>query len=831
MGSNLGGAIGEATVRIRPDTAGFDSQVRSSVGASVRSAAKFAAGAFIAGGLIRTVAEQVGAAGALQKNLRESVGLLGQVGAQADRTFGSFSKQVASLSREVGIAQSAIGDGLYEALGAGVPKENAFEFLRVASKASIAGVTDLDTAVGGLTTVINAFGLKASDAEAISDSLFQTVNAGKLTFGELSESIFNVAPVAAAANVSLQEVGAALATLTAGGVPASVATTQLRYAIQSLVAPSVKAEKLMAPVFKNAGFESGQAALKALGFKDALGLVVDAAGGSSIKLQRLVGSAEAVNAILTLTGKGSKLFTDQLKAQNNAAGVTDKALAQIEASSGRAFERAGNAVRNFGLELGTAAAPAVASFADDLTAGLNRISSGGDFRRTVQGIADGVLGFLTDPQTIASAQQFGETAIAVFGAVRSAAEAVAPAVRLVADALGAVASSPVAPTILLTALAYTQLSRALTGVAPKILAVRAAQQASAATTATSVASTVSAIGLVGPSSAKAAATTTSSLARIGTAARGIGTGISAALGGPVGIATLGVAALAAVAFTLAGRESNAAAQAREFAGALREQAAASDTASAALDRQKGALDNLLGTRVGVDQARQGVQTARTQVAQVQAAPAELIGGEAGKTQALTTAKNALAQAENNLTRARQQAGAAQQKAVTTAAAERAAAEGQIAAARRTAQAVGASTLEQAKNALTIGINRQAAIRFAAAQDVQARATFTASQRLQQGANTARQSARAVDTSTASGRKLASQLVQQAGASDRSAAAARKQATANLQASVAANRAIVSSSKTTSAEKTAARERLKTAESLIPQLKAAGDVLPGLDRDL
>jgi len=813
--------IGEAQVRIRPDSAGFDAQVRNQVGASVRSVAKFAAGALVAGGLVRTIADQVGAAGQLQKSLRSSVGLLGEVGAQADRTFGQFSSQVAALSREVGIAQSAISDGLYEALGAGVPKQNAIEFLRVASKASVAGVTDLDTAVGGLTTVINAFGLKTSDAQKVSDSLFQTVNAGKLTFGELSESIFNVAPVAAAANVSIQEVGAALATLTAGGVPASVATTQLRYAIQSLVAPSVKAEKLMAPVFKNAGYESGQAALKALGFKDALGLVVDAAGGSSIKLQRLVGSAEAVNAILTLTGKGSKLFTDQLKAQNDTAGVTDKALAQIEKSSGRAFERAGNAVRNFGLELGTAAAPAVATFADSLTEGLDRISSRGDFKQGVQGIADGILGFLTDPQTIASAQQFGETAIAVFGAVRSAAEAVAPAVKLTADALGAVASSDAAPAILLTALAYTQLNRAVTGVAPKILALRAAQQASAATTAASAAQVASGFGVVGTRVTATATTATSALGRVAGAARGLGVGITSALGGPVGIATLGVSALAAGAFLLAGRESNAAQQAAAFSAALREQAAASDTAAASLDRQKGALDNLLGTRVGVDQARQGVTTARQQVQQVQAAPASQFGGEQEKTQALTVAKNALAQAENNLTRARQQAGAAQTATVATAQRERAAAEAQAAAATKVTANAGLQSRAQLQAALAVGINRQSAIRYTAALDAQARGQAVASQRLQQSANTARASARAVDTSTASGRKLAAQLVQEAGASQRSAAATRAKAVASARASIEANKAIVASGRTTTAEKNAARDRIKTAEALVPSLKAAG----------
>lgn len=818
MSSNV---IGEAQVRIRPDSTGFDSQVRNQVGASVRSVAKFAAGALVAGGLVRTIADQVGAAGALQKSLRESVGLLGQVGAQADRTFGQFSSQVAGLSREVGIAQSSIADGLYEALGAGVPKNNAIEFLRVASKASIAGVTDLDTTVDGLTTAINAFGLKASDVGKVSDSFFQTVNAGKLTFGELSESMFNVAPVAAAAQVSLQEVGAALATLTSGGVPASVATTQLRYAIQSLVAPSVKAEKLMAPVFKNAGFESGQAAVKALGFQKALALVTDAAGGSSVKLSRLLGSAEAVNAVLTLTGKGSKLFADQLKAQNNAAGVTDKALQQIEKSSGRAFERAGNAVRNFGLELGTAAAPAVASFADELTAGLNRISSRGDFKQTVQGIADGVLGFLTDPNTIASAEQFAQTATQVFGAIRDAAATVAPVVREVASALGALAASPIAPTALIAAGAFTTLNRTLGATAPRILAVRAAQQASAASTAAAAAQSVSAIGLVGPSSLKAATTSGRAFTSIGRFARGAGAGLSALAGGPVGLAVAGVSALAGVAFTLAGRESSAAAQAREFSAALRDQAAASDQASAALDRQRQALDNIIGGKVNVDQARAGVQTARAQVQQVQAAPAEQFGGEAAKTQALTVAKNALAQAERNLQNARQGGAKAGQDAVATAQRERAAAEQQVAASNKVAQAATGLTLTQTRQALATNINRQSVLLNARALDQQARAGASAATRLTQSANVARQSASAVDTSTAAGKKLAAQLRDEARASDTSAAKTRAAALSRAQASIAINREIANSSKATKAERTAAADRVKTAETLVGQLEAAG----------
>lgn len=814
--------IGEARVLVRPDSTGFDAQVRDKVGGSLRTAAKVAGGALLAGGLVRSIAQQVGAAGALQQNLRESVGLLGQVGPAADRTFGQFQTQVAALSREVGIAQQEISGGLYEALGAGVPKGNAVEFLRVASKASIAGVTELGTTVDGLTTIINAYGLKASDAQKVSDSLFQTVNAGKLTFAELSQSVFNVAPVAAAAGVGLETVGAALATLTAGGVPASVATTQLRYAIQSLVAPSVKAEKLLAPVFKEAGYESGQAALKTLGLQKTLKLVTDAAGGSSTKLTRLLGSSEALNAVLTLTGKGSKLFADQLIAQADAAGVTDKSLAQIEKSAGRSFSRAKVAAENFGLAIGDAAAPAVARLADDLTTGLNRISSSSGFRQGTLAIADGIANAITDPQTIATAQTFGALAVDVFGAVRQAAAATAPAVQAVASALGAIASSPAGPALLLTATAYSVLGRSASAVIPKIVAVRAAQQASAAATAAGVASQVSAIGLVGPSTARAAATSASSFGRIAGASRAAGAGLLALSGGPVGAAILGVSALAAGAFILSTRETDAERHAREFSAALRDQAAAAGVASAELDRQRQALTGVIDARVGVDQARTAVGTARTEVQRVQAAPAASFdGGEAGKRQALTAATNALTQAENNLRNARQSSASAGRVALTQAQAEQAAQAKNLDTANRAAQATGNLSRAQVQTALTTNLGRANALNFATALSRQARAQGEASSKLQASAAVARQSAAAVDTTTASGRKLAGQLRTEATESAKSAAAARVAAIATAERAIATDKAIASSKSSSKGEKAAAQARIKTAEGLVGSLRAAG----------
>ncbi len=152
--------------------------------------------------------------------------------------FKAFSKDVQDLSAEMGVSAVDSAKALYQAISAGVPKENVLEFLKIATEAAIGGVTDTETAVDGLTTVINAFKLPMEDAQKVADIMFTTVKGGKTTFAELSASMFNVAPIAAAAGVSFEEVSAAIATMTKQGVPTSVATTQIRAALQQLLKPT-----------------------------------------------------------------------------------------------------------------------------------------------------------------------------------------------------------------------------------------------------------------------------------------------------------------------------------------------------------------------------------------------------------------------------------------------------------------------------------------------------------------------------------------------------------------------------------------------------------------
>lgn len=143
----------------------------------------------------------------------------------------ALNGKLLELSDSTGIAANELGNSLYNAISAGVPAtedmSEAIGFLEENSKLAKAGFTDIDTAVTTTAKVLNAYGKDISETADVHKVLMQVQNQGIVTVGELGACLANVTPTAAALGVSFEDVGAALATMTAAGTPAAQATTQL----------------------------------------------------------------------------------------------------------------------------------------------------------------------------------------------------------------------------------------------------------------------------------------------------------------------------------------------------------------------------------------------------------------------------------------------------------------------------------------------------------------------------------------------------------------------------------------------------------------------------
>jgi len=286
--------------------------------------------------------------------------------------FQAMSDQVLDLSKDIGVDAVASTKALYQAISAGMPKENVVDFMAIATKAAIAGVTETEVAVDGLTTVMNAFKLPMSDAQKVADIMFTTVKGGKTTLEELAASMFNVAPIAASAGVEFGVVSAALATMTKQGVPTAQATTQLRQAMVALMKPTVD----MATIVDKLGYASSRAMLDELGLAKTLDTLREATGGSDEMLMKMFGSVEAGSAVLALTGKNAEMFAADLvaiKSATKGAGAATDAFNEINKGAGRQFEAMKEKMKGVLISLGQQFIPLVTTLATKISGVVEKI--------------------------------------------------------------------------------------------------------------------------------------------------------------------------------------------------------------------------------------------------------------------------------------------------------------------------------------------------------------------------------------------------------------------------------------------------------------------------
>ncbi|MDA0010453.1 phage tail tape measure protein [Brachyspira hyodysenteriae] len=285
--------------------------------------------------------------------MREVLTLLPKL---SNEGFESLKQETLAFSKEIGKVPEEVVPALYQSLSAGVPRENVFEFLKTAGKAAIAGVAELETSVDGLTSVTNAYGTEVLNANRASDIMFQTLKLGKTDFTQLSKSLFNVIPTASALGVKFEDIGAAIAVMTAQGTPTSVATTQIRQALVELNKEGSTTDK----TFREIAGKSFKEFIEQGGtLQEALQMLAEKAAESGKDISSMFSSVEAGNAALALSGKNASKFKDALDKMNNSAGATAEAFKKIDDGPARQFEKIKAELSSLVVELGNSLLPAL----------------------------------------------------------------------------------------------------------------------------------------------------------------------------------------------------------------------------------------------------------------------------------------------------------------------------------------------------------------------------------------------------------------------------------------------------------------------------------------
>lgn len=248
------------------------------------------------------------------KEFEQSMREVQTISVAATEDFDGMSASVIGISQDIPNSANELSKALYQIVSAGYDGADGLKLLESAGKAAVGGVTDVETAADGLTTVLNAWQISASKVDDVSDKLFKTVKLGKTTFGELSNNIATVAPVAASMGVSMDEVLAAVASLTKQGTPTGVALTQIRSALVSM-------NEVL-----------GESWTQSMTLQEGLQAISDKAGGSQTELTNMMGRIEAVNAVLGLTGANAQTAAADLSEITNSAGAAGDAFEKMAQS-------------------------------------------------------------------------------------------------------------------------------------------------------------------------------------------------------------------------------------------------------------------------------------------------------------------------------------------------------------------------------------------------------------------------------------------------------------------------------------------------------------------
>lgn len=297
----------------------------------------------------------------------------------------AMGRELLKMGASSAQATATMTKGLYDSISAGIEVSQSLGFIKVAAETAVAGVTDVATSVDLLTSIVNSYRGQLGEtltttqrAQKASDILFMTMKYGKTTISQMAGSFGRVTSIAAQVGVSLEQVGAGIASLTLAGLSTDEAITALRQVMVSVLKPSLEASEYA----KSLGIDFSAAGLKAMGLANFMKMVRDATKGNAEAMATLFPNVRALAGVMNLAGGGFEKFNEVLAENESSVGAAGEAYAKMAETSSHRIKQFTQTVTNFITELGTAFTEVAADF---LRAGDEQKQFIADMSAAIQG--------------------------------------------------------------------------------------------------------------------------------------------------------------------------------------------------------------------------------------------------------------------------------------------------------------------------------------------------------------------------------------------------------------------------------------------------------------
>lgn len=262
------------------------------------------------------------------------------------------------LGREFPFTASEAADAMFELSLAGLEVNEVLATTETTLQLAMAGNMGLAQSARIAVATMNAFGYAAEDVAEIGDVLTAGFTNSAMTLAEVGAGLSFVGPVAAMANVSLEESVTVLGLFANAGIAGARSGTTFRQMLSKMLDPTTDAARRM----------------------NELGLAFTDANGDLLPmvdiLQQLIDAQLTANDVITIFGiraapgvgaliqQGVDGFEDLSEAINNSEGELNKVADTMEQSAAIQFKKFTSAMDDFKIAVGGTVMPIITAFID-----------------------------------------------------------------------------------------------------------------------------------------------------------------------------------------------------------------------------------------------------------------------------------------------------------------------------------------------------------------------------------------------------------------------------------------------------------------------------------
>jgi TP901 family phage tail tape measure protein len=344
-----------------------------------------------------------------ERSLRQVFTLFEDAGSAAkefQERFQDMDRTIREISTRTKTLPTQLATGLYDVVSTGFDAASATVVLENAARGAYAGLTDVDTATGLLTTTLQAYrqeGETAMDlamkSERVMDMFFNAVNVGVFTFEELGAKFGDVASTAAAFGVKLEDLLAFLSTATVRGIGLDEAITAARQTLLSIAAATPQSQEALEKLFGSSEAATAAFSAQALAEKGLIGVMTELSNVIGTKIDRrmvematameeeggnaagflaekigisveaftdLFPNVRALKGVLAVSGPGLETYGEHFDTIATNMGAVDRAAQEIDKSASGALQGLKAVWEQFKIDAGGIALPWIKSIADNL---------------------------------------------------------------------------------------------------------------------------------------------------------------------------------------------------------------------------------------------------------------------------------------------------------------------------------------------------------------------------------------------------------------------------------------------------------------------------------